>query len=80
VLEDLEDHRAGPPAGTIRPVGAIDRPASNGRRPFTAEDDRVLREWVADKAAKGVAIKGNEIYKELGLKVEFIPFKDKITC
>ncbi|KAI9709662.1 MAG: hypothetical protein M1812_007640 [Candelaria pacifica] len=64
-LEDLHNHVAGPPAGTIRAVGSISRPASGVRKPYTGEDDRVLYEWVISSRDKGDKILGNEIYKQL---------------
>lgn len=64
VLEDLEDHRAGAPAGSIRTIGSA-RPAKGSRTPFTAEDDRVLIEWVDRYARDGGKVLGNEIYVQL---------------
>ncbi|MCJ1245299.1 hypothetical protein MMC30_002503 [Trapelia coarctata] len=65
VLEDLDDHRAGPSSSTARPVGAIGQPAKGTRAPFTAQDDQILREWAGEQARKGQATSGNEIFKQL---------------
>ncbi|PMD31138.1 hypothetical protein L207DRAFT_573195 [Hyaloscypha variabilis F] len=67
VLEDIEDHRAGPPVGTIREVGSV-QPAKKGRTPFTAEDDRILMEWCIKAERKGLSLKGNDLYKQLEAK------------
>jgi Rap1 Myb domain len=67
-LEDIEDHRAGPPVGTIRAVGSV-QPTKKGRTPFTAEDDRILMEWCAKAERKGLSLKGNDLYKQLEAKV-----------
>ncbi|KAI9796427.1 MAG: hypothetical protein M1835_004092 [Candelina submexicana] len=64
-LEDLQDHVAGPPAGTLRNAGSTTRPASGIRKSYTTEDDRVLYEWVTTCRDKGDKILGNEIYKQL---------------
>jgi hypothetical protein len=69
-LEDIEDHRAGPPVGTIRAVGSA-QPTKKGKTPFTAEDDRILMEWCTKAERKGLPLKGNEIYKQLEAKVRF---------
>lgn len=63
-LEDLEDHLAGPPEGTIRNVGSA-RPAKGTRTPFSREDDELLLKWVEDCERKGGKKMGNEIYKQL---------------
>ncbi|KAF4637675.1 hypothetical protein G7Y89_g392 [Cudoniella acicularis] len=67
-LENVEDHLAGPPVGTVREAGS-GQPVKRGKTPFTAEDDRILTEWVARAERKGVAIRGNELYKQLAAKV-----------
>ena len=64
-LEDLDAYLAGPPAGAPRAVGSVVRPAKHMRNGYTAEDDRVLSEWVQAQAQKGAAIAGNETYKQL---------------
>ena len=69
ILEDLDKHRVGLPAGTIRDVGSIVQPAKGSRTPFTAEDDRVLYEWVEQLEDQGSATAGNVIYKQLEAKV-----------
>ncbi|KAI9794617.1 MAG: hypothetical protein M1816_004504 [Peltula sp. TS41687] len=63
-LEELEDHRAGPPAGTIRNVGSA-KPIKGTRTPFTREDDEILLKWVKDCESRGARISGNEIYQQL---------------
>jgi len=67
-LEDVEDHRAGRPVGTIREVGSA-QPARKGRTPFTAEDDRILMRWCTEAERKGLSLKGNDLYKQLEAKV-----------
>jgi hypothetical protein len=63
-LEDLEAHRAGPSAGTSRPVGSA-QPTRNTRTPFTAADDRALALWVTNAERQGLSTKGNDIYQQL---------------
>ncbi|MCJ1281898.1 hypothetical protein MMC26_001221, partial [Xylographa opegraphella] len=67
VLEDLEDHRAGPARNSIRPAGAVGKPTKGTRTPFTAADDQVIYDLVDETERKGGATFGNEIYKQLGL-------------
>jgi hypothetical protein len=67
-LPDPEDHPAGPKAGTVRAAGSTALPAKGTRTPFTAEDDRVLWQWVERAKNEGGMIKGNEIYKQLEQK------------
>ncbi|KAF2485530.1 hypothetical protein BDY17DRAFT_344361 [Neohortaea acidophila] len=62
-LPDPSGHAAGAPVGTIRAAGS-GIPAKSTRTAFTAEDDRVLWEWVQTSLGKG-SIKGNNIYKDL---------------
>lgn len=68
-LENLEDHTVGPPPGTTRTIGSTTRPAKGVRTAFTAEDDRVLFEWVTAHEQEGGKTAGNEIYKQLEQKV-----------
>ena len=70
VLENLEDHRVGEPRGTVRTVGSVTIPTKGTRTPFTAEDDRVLFEWVAKSEARGGAVLGNKIYEQLAAQVD----------
>ncbi|OCL14933.1 hypothetical protein AOQ84DRAFT_384395 [Glonium stellatum] len=63
-LEDPEDYQTGPPAGTVRDVGSS-MPAKNSRKPYTAEDDTQLYNWVKGHERNGGPIFGNEIYKQL---------------
>lgn len=70
-LEDLENHLAGPVTYTAREVGS-GGPTRQGRTPFTAEDDRILMDWVVKGERAGISAKGNELYKQLEEKVRFI--------
>lgn len=69
VLENPDDHIAGPPAGTIRGVGSTTIRPKGTRTSFTAEDDSILVTWVRKSVRKGAAENGNELYKELELRV-----------
>jgi len=68
-LLDIDEYRAGPAEKTIREV-ASRQPTRVGRIPFTAEDDRLLMEWVTRAERQGASIKGNEIYKQLEEKAK----------
>ena len=69
-LLDLEKYRCAPVVGTVRIPGAgPSLPTRAGRVPFTAEDDRILMDWVGRAEQKGIATKGNELYKQLAEKV-----------
>ncbi|KAH8666585.1 hypothetical protein BX600DRAFT_497372 [Xylariales sp. PMI_506] len=46
-----------------RPAGAVQH--KSGRTPFTEDDDRLLRTFVAERRARGEATSGNKIYQEL---------------
>ena len=63
-LQDPDDYSAGPKERVVRAVGSS-HPVRTGRTPFTAEDDRLLMEWVTDAELKGASLKGNELYKQL---------------
>ncbi|KAI7011153.1 hypothetical protein KC355_g5873 [Hortaea werneckii] len=63
-VPDPDDHRAGPPVGSIRDV-ASSVPGKQTRRAFTAEDDKVLWQWVQKAEEQGGSVKGNDIYKHL---------------
>ncbi|KAI7535142.1 hypothetical protein KC331_g12183 [Hortaea werneckii] len=63
-IPDPEEHRAGPPEGSIRDV-ASSVPGKQTRRAFTAEDDKVLWQWVQKAEEQGGSVKGNDIYKHL---------------
>lgn len=67
-LEDIENYRAGPAEPQIREVGS-GQPTRKGRVKFTAEDDRILAEWCTRAERKGLLLRGNEVYKQLALKV-----------
>ncbi|ESZ95605.1 hypothetical protein SBOR_4001 [Sclerotinia borealis F-4128] len=62
-LVDIEKHRCGAPAGTIREQGSA-QPAKTTRTPYTAEDDRLLTKWVLKAERMGRSTKGNQIYME----------------
>ena len=68
-LEDLQDHRAGPPEGTVRSIGSIIQPPKGTRNKFSQDDDRILWNWVHDNPQKGGGTDGNEIYKQLEAQV-----------
>jgi hypothetical protein len=74
MLEDLDAHRAGPVAGTSRPVGSS-QPTRNTRTPFTAADDRALALWVTNAERQGLSTKGNEIYQQLERIVRLLIFR-----
>jgi hypothetical protein len=67
-LLDPERHLAGPPLGEAREAGALHRPTKGGRAAYTPEEDRILYKWVRDCEAAGLAVSGNEIYKQLEAK------------
>ena len=62
-LENIEDYEIGPPKGAVREIGSLSRPSKSTRTPYTAEDERVLTEWVRDRGAVGES--GNVIFQEL---------------
>ena len=64
-LADLQEHRAGPPEGTVRSVGSTIQPARRTRKKFTQDDDRILWNWVHETPQKGGGTDGNDIYKQL---------------
>ncbi|KAK3686487.1 hypothetical protein LTR37_019772 [Vermiconidia calcicola] len=66
-LPDPNKHPAGPPPGTVRQAGS-GVPRKSTRTPFSADDDRVLWQWVKRCEAEGLLVKGNEIYKQLEAK------------
>ncbi|KAK3705714.1 hypothetical protein LTR37_013157 [Vermiconidia calcicola] len=66
-LPDPNKHPAGPPPGTVRQAGS-GVPGKSTRTPFSADDDRVLWQWVKRCEAEGLLVKGNEIYKQLEVK------------
>lgn len=69
VLEDLDDHKVGPPEGNIRSIGSIVQPPKGTRNKYTEADDRILWKWVNDHPQQGGGTDGNEIYKQLEKKV-----------
>lgn len=69
MLANLDDHVAGPPAGTIRGVGSTTIRPKGTRTSFTAEDDKLLVAWVRRSVRKGAYENGNDLYKQLELHV-----------
>lgn len=63
-IENPDAYPAGPAPGVQRDAGSS-RPTKGIRTPFSAEDDRLLGDWVRDFARQGGAVSGNEIYKQL---------------
>ena len=59
----------GPEKGTVRTIGSIVQPAKGTRNKFTDDDDHILWEWVREHPQKGGGTDGNEIYKQLEIKV-----------
>lgn len=70
-VEDLEDHRVGPPPGTVRSIGSVIQPSKATRSKYTEEDDRILWNWVNSHVQKGGGTDGNEMYKQLEAQVRF---------
>ena len=68
-LENLEDHRVGASGGIVRSVGSTVQPAKGTRNKYTEADDCILWDWVQENPQKGGGTDGNEIYKQLELKV-----------
>ena len=68
VLADPDNFVIGPARGTVRDVGSS-RPTKQGRTPFSTRDDAILWLWVRSCQAKGSAVGGNEIYKQLEVNV-----------
>ncbi|KAH7346285.1 hypothetical protein BKA65DRAFT_274014 [Rhexocercosporidium sp. MPI-PUGE-AT-0058] len=66
-MEDIENHRAGPPHAQTREVGSA-QPTKKTRTPFSADDDRILMQWVTRAERKGLPILGNAIYQQLAEK------------
>lgn len=67
-LLDPDNFAAGPRLGTARDVGSIVHPAKGTRAAYTPEEDRQLYKWVRDAQAAGIAVSGNELYKQLEQK------------
>ncbi|KAI1473189.1 TRF2-interacting telomeric protein/Rap1 C terminal domain-containing protein [Daldinia caldariorum] len=69
VLKDPEEYLCVPAQRSAKqPSGSavsVSVPVKSTRTKFTAEDDRILREWVAINERKGERVLGNEIYKAL---------------
>lgn len=65
---DPADFPAGPRVGTARDVGSMARPAKGTRAAYTPDEDLQLYKWVRAAQAKGVAVSGNELYKQLEAK------------
>lgn len=67
-IEDPDDHSAGPRPGTVREPSSS-RPAKGTRNPFTPEEDRILYRWARAAQQSGIALNGNELYKQLEAQV-----------
>ncbi|KKZ68606.1 hypothetical protein EMCG_05763 [[Emmonsia] crescens] len=67
-LESIEEHRAGPQPGYIRPVGSSTTRQKGHRSAFTAKDDQILYDWVKPFEENGGQIGGNKIYQQLAEK------------
>ncbi|KAF7943989.1 hypothetical protein EAE96_010401 [Botrytis aclada] len=59
-LVGVEEYRCGG-----APERAFAQPAKSTRTPFTAEDNRILTQWVLEGEHLGRSTKGNELYIEL---------------
>lgn len=57
------------PAGEVREVGSTSRPTKSSRIAYTAEDDRILYEWVKAAEKRGDKGLGNKIYQDLEKQV-----------
>ncbi|KAI9712844.1 MAG: hypothetical protein M1820_001466 [Bogoriella megaspora] len=57
-------HTAGPSTTPIRVSQSV-QPTKSTRTPFSAEDDRILWQWVCQSRRLGAKTLGNEIYKDL---------------
>jgi len=68
-LRATEDHLAGLPLGEAREAGAVHQPTKASRSAYTAEDDRILFQWVRNAEESGGLSGGNEIYKRLEAEV-----------
>ncbi|TGO53044.1 hypothetical protein BOTNAR_0306g00070 [Botryotinia narcissicola] len=62
-LVEMEEYRCG--ASERASERAYAQPAKSTRTPFTAEDDRILTQWVLEGERLKRFIKGNELYIEL---------------
>ena len=71
-VDDLEAHRIGPSEDTVRTVGSAVRPPKAFRNKYTQEDERILWDWVNTNPQKIGGSDGNEIYKQLEMKVRRI--------
>jgi hypothetical protein len=67
-LENPQDHLCGPRIGTQRDV-ASRQPGKSTREPYTAEDDRVCYKWASEAEERGIQVKGNSIWMQLGALV-----------
>lgn len=67
-LKDAKLYPAGSSTHTPRAAGS-GQPTRQSRTPFTAEDDRILADWVLEAECIGAPTKGNELFKRLEEKV-----------
>lgn len=74
-MVDPDAHLAGPEKGTARNVGSRSQPTKKSRRPFTAEEDRILYMWVRDCEKDIGTAGGNVIYQKLEEKYPQHPWQ-----
>ncbi|EZF35715.1 hypothetical protein TMEN_4573 [Trichophyton mentagrophytes] len=63
VLQEPGEFLVGAPRGSVRQPGM--GPAKRYRKPFTAEDDQTLYDWIERYKLAGGAVSGNKIYQQL---------------
>lgn len=71
-LDDLNEHRIGAPAGSVRPVGSISTAPKGGRTHYSDADDQLLFNLIKPMEIQGLQTKGNEIYKDIEATVRKI--------
>ena len=76
-LAEMENHRAGTVSYIAREVGSAAGPTKVGRTPFTAEDDRILMDWVMKGERAGIQTRGNELFRQLEEKVRLSQYIHK---
>jgi hypothetical protein len=74
-LADPRPYAVGPPAASPREVGSVLPAKTSTRRQFSADDDRILMQWIAKSKAQGAYISGNVIYQQLEQKVRRNPVR-----
>jgi hypothetical protein len=80
-LKDRTKYPAGPSTRSPRPVGS-GQPIKKSRTPFTAEDDRILTEWVLQAQNHGARAKGNQLYIQLEKTVPLtlLTYRKQVYC